>query len=56
MVAQITITLLIVVAAGRFLRTLSKLESVQLGFHSENLLTFQVNALQAGHRDPKSFP
>jgi predicted permease len=52
MVAQIAVTLLILVAAGLFVRTLSKLASIQLGFNRENLLTFQLNARQAGHRDP----
>jgi predicted permease len=41
------------VAAGLFLRTLSNLQSIQLGFNSEQLLTFQLNARQAGHRDPE---
>jgi macrolide transport system ATP-binding/permease protein len=52
-VSQIVITLLIVVASGLFLRTLSNLESVQLGFNRENLLTFRMDARQAGHRDPE---
>jgi macrolide transport system ATP-binding/permease protein len=52
-VAQIAFTLLILVAAGLFLRTLSNLQSIQLGFDSEQLLTFELNARQAGHRDPE---
>jgi macrolide transport system ATP-binding/permease protein len=32
---------------------LSNLESIQLGFNSEHVLTFQLNARQAGHRDPE---
>jgi predicted permease len=52
-VSQIAFTLLILVAAGLFLRTLSNLQSIQLGFNSEQLLTFQLNARQAGHRDPE---
>jgi predicted permease len=51
-VAQIAFTLLILVAAGLFLRTLANLQSIQLGFNSEQLLTFALNARQAGHRDP----
>ena len=53
MVAQIAFTLLILVAAGLFVRTLSNLASIQLGFNRENLLTFQLNARQAGHDDPE---
>jgi predicted permease len=52
-VAQIAFTLIILVAAGLFLRTLSNLQSIQLGFNSEQLLTFELNARQAGHRDPE---
>src|SRR5206468_89148 len=53
MVSQIAFTLLILVAAGLFVRTLSNLSSIQLGFNRENLLTFQLNARQAGHDDPE---
>ena len=53
MVSQIAFTLLILVAAGLFVRTLSNLASIQLGFNRENLLTFQLNARQAGHSDPE---
>jgi predicted permease len=53
MVSQIAFTLLILVAAGLFVRTLSNLASIQLGFNRENLLTFRLNARQAGHNDPE---
>jgi macrolide transport system ATP-binding/permease protein len=53
MVSQIAFTLLILVSAGLFVRTLSNLASIQLGFNRENLLTFQLNARQAGHSDPE---
>ena len=53
MVSQIAVTLLILVAAGLFVRTLSNLASIQLGFNRENVLTFQLNARQAGHNDPE---
>jgi predicted permease len=52
-VSQIALLLLILVAAGLFLRTLSNLQSVELGFNRENLLLFQLNARQAGHEDPE---
>jgi predicted permease len=52
-VSQIVISLLMLVAAGLFVRTLSNLQSIQMGFNRENLLLFQVNARQAGHRDPE---
>jgi macrolide transport system ATP-binding/permease protein len=52
-VSQIALSLLILVAAGLFVRTLANLQSVELGFNKENLLLFRLNARQAGHRDPE---
>jgi predicted permease len=52
-VTQIAISLLILVAAGLFVRTLGKLHSVQLGYARENILLFSLNARQAGHRGPE---
>jgi predicted permease len=52
-VAQIAVSFLILVAAGLFVQTLSKLHSVQLGYARENILLFSLNARQAGHRDPE---
>ena len=52
-VTQIGISLLMLVAAGLFVRTLSNLQSIQLGFNRENVLLFRLNARQAGHRDPE---
>jgi macrolide transport system ATP-binding/permease protein len=47
-VAQIAISLLLLVAAGLFVRTLSNLQSISLGFNRESVLLFQLNAPQAG--------
>ena len=52
-VAQIAISFCLLVAAGLFFRTLSKLHSVQLGYSREHILLFSLNARQAGHRDPE---
>jgi macrolide transport system ATP-binding/permease protein len=52
-VSQIATSLLMLVAAGLFVRTLSNLRSIQLGFNGENLLLFELNAQQAGHRYPE---
>jgi predicted permease len=49
-VSQIGISLLLLVAAGLFVRTVSNLQSLEMGFHRENLLLFKLNARQAGHR------
>jgi len=54
-VGQIALSLLLVLGAGLFVRTLSKLESVQLGFHRENVLLFKLDAAQAGHKAPEIF-
>jgi predicted permease len=53
MVGQIAISLLMLVAAGLFVRTLSNLQSIELGFNRENLLLFQIDARKAGHKDPE---
>ncbi|HEV8037896.1 MAG TPA: FtsX-like permease family protein, partial [Bryobacteraceae bacterium] len=50
---QIGISLLMLVAAGLFVRTLSNLESIELGFNRQNVLMFQVDARKAGHKDPE---
>jgi predicted permease len=52
-VSQVAFTLLVLVAAGLFLRTLANLHSLPLGFNPEQVLTFQLNARQAGHVDPE---
>jgi len=48
-VSQIAIALLVVVAAGLFVRTLSNLESIDLGFNRENVLVFGLDAHRAGY-------
>jgi predicted permease len=50
-VTQIAVSLLLLVAAGLFSRTLFNLNSVELGFNREHVLVFAVNARQAGYRD-----
>ncbi|MEP6993339.1 MAG: ABC transporter permease [Acidobacteriota bacterium] len=52
-VSQIAMSLLLLFAAGLFMRTLSNLQSVNVGFQRENLLLFQLNARQAGHGGPE---
>jgi macrolide transport system ATP-binding/permease protein len=50
-VSQIAISLLLVIAAGLFVRTLTNLHSVELGFNRENILLFSLNARQAGYKE-----
>jgi predicted permease len=52
-VGQIAISLLMLVAAGLFVRTLSNLQSIDLGFNRQNVLLFQLDARKAGHKDPE---
>ena len=51
--AQIATSLLLLVAAGLFVRTLSNLQSVSLGFNRDNVLLFELNAPQAGYPEPR---
>ena len=48
-VAQIATSLLLLIAAGLFVRTLSNLQSIPLGFNRANVLLFELNAPQAGY-------
>jgi predicted permease len=50
-VAQIAISLLLVVGAGLFAANLQKLNAIRIGFNRENLLLVTLNANQAGYRD-----
>jgi macrolide transport system ATP-binding/permease protein len=50
-VGQIAISLLLVIGAGLFVRTLANLHSVNLGFNADNILIFHLNALKAGYKD-----
>ena len=52
-VAQIATSLVLLVAAGLFVRTLSNLQSVALGFNRDNVLLFELNAPQAGYAAPR---
>ena len=50
-VGQIAISLVMLVAAGLFVRTLSNLQEIELGFNRENVLLFQLDARKAGYGD-----
>jgi predicted permease len=56
-VTQIATSLLLVAAAGLFVRTLANLHSVNIGFNRDNVLLFSVDATQVGYKDSalKSF-
>jgi predicted permease len=46
---QVALSLLLLVGTGLFIRTLLNLASVNLGFDSENLLTFQTDPSKSGY-------
>lgn len=47
--AQIGLSLLLLVGAGLFVRTLHNLESLDVGFTTDNLVTFSVDPCMAGY-------
>ena len=49
-VAQVAVSLILLVAAGLFVRSLAKLSEVNLGYNRENLLLFRVNAVAGGYK------
>jgi predicted permease len=55
-VAQVAISLVLVVAAGLFLRTLRNLTRVDAGFDRNNLLLFRVKPQSNGYDDKTSGP
>ncbi|HWS87828.1 MAG TPA: ABC transporter permease [Pyrinomonadaceae bacterium] len=52
-VAQVALSLLLLVGAGLFLRTLINLKRVEMGFNAQNLLLLPVEAGLVGYKDEK---
>ena len=52
-VTQVALSLLLLVGAGLFIRTLRNLQNVELGFKQENLLLFRLQPQQAGYKDER---
>ena len=52
-VAQVAMSLLLLVGAGLFIRTLYNLQRVNLGFNQENLLLFTLRPEQGGYKDER---
>jgi len=50
-VAQVAMSLLLLISAGLFLRTLHNLQTVEVGFNSENLLLFSIDPNLLGYKD-----
>jgi predicted permease len=49
-VAQVAISVILLVSAGLFVRSLSKLGEVNLGYSRENLILFRVDAAPGGYK------
>jgi len=52
-VLQVALSLLLLVGAGLFIRTLYNLQQVNLGFNQEKLLLFALDPLQGGYKDER---
>jgi predicted permease len=52
-VAQVALSLLLLVGAGLFIRTLYNLQRVNLGFNQENLLVFTLQPERSGYKDER---
>ena len=52
-VAQVSLSLLLLIGAGLLLRTLLNLQQVDTGFNSHNLLLFSVNPNLIGYKDER---
>lgn len=52
-VVQVAISLVLLVGAGLFVRTLRNLQQVELGFNQENLLLFAVRPGASGYKDER---
>ena len=52
-VAQVALSLLLLVGAGLFIRTLYNLQRVNLGFNQENLLLFKLQPQSSGYKDER---
>jgi len=50
MIAQVALSVVLLVGAGLFLRTLHNLRSADTGFNRENVLLFRVDATLSGYR------
>ena len=52
-VLQVALSLLLLVGAGLFIRTLRNLQQVQLGFNQENLLLFELTPERNGYKEER---
>ena len=55
-IAQVMLSLLLLIEAGLFLRTLNNLQQVNLGFNQENLLTFRLQTQNSRYKGEQLLP
>jgi macrolide transport system ATP-binding/permease protein len=53
-VGQVALSIVVLVGAGLLVRTLQKLQSVNPGFDTQNVLLFGINPTLAGYKDPEA--
>ncbi len=56
LVAQVALSLLLLVGAGLFVRTLINLQSVPTGFNQQNVMLFQIDTATTGYKDAQLAP
>ena len=54
--AQISVSLLLLIGAGLFVRTLHNLRSVEVGFATDHLISFRINGRLAGYQGEQLQP
>jgi predicted permease len=55
LVLQVAVSLMLLIAAGLFLRTLQNLHKVDVGFNTRNLLLFRVSPMLNHYDEPRTF-
>src|SRR5262249_25141168 len=53
--AQVTLSLLLLIGAGLFIRSLSNLKDLDPGFQTKNLLAFSVDPTLNGYKNERTF-
>jgi predicted permease len=55
-IAQVSVSLVLLIGAGLFIRTLHNLQNVSLGFNAENLLIFRIDPRAKGYGAEQTAP